>query len=123
MNKMKLSDMTVEELANRFVNIALEQDEAIRRDDNPTFKRLFDQMDAVKEELKNRPGDQRRVLVSLYNHPNVQVRLKSAVATLAVAPEAARRQLQTIADSRDYPQAGDAGMTLDCLDRGIFKPS
>jgi hypothetical protein len=31
--------------------------------------------------------------------------------------------LEAIANSRKYPQAGDAGMTLDALDRGIFKPS
>jgi hypothetical protein len=38
-----------------------------------------------------------------------------------VAPERARRMLEIIAESREYPQAGDAGMTIDCLDRGIFK--
>jgi hypothetical protein len=31
--------------------------------------------------------------------------------------------LEIIADSREYPQAGDAGMTIDALDEGIFKPS
>jgi hypothetical protein len=51
------------------------------------------------------------------------VRLKSAIATLAIVPEPARQLLQVIADSRDHPYAGDAGMTLDCLDRGIFRPA
>jgi hypothetical protein len=76
----------------------------------------------VEEELKARDGDQRRALLDLYDHPNAQVRLNAAKATLAVAPESARRMLQTMADSREFPQAGDAGMTLDSLDRGIFKP-
>jgi hypothetical protein len=31
--------------------------------------------------------------------------------------------LQDMADSREYPQSGDAGMTLYALDRGIFKPT
>jgi hypothetical protein len=115
--------MTTEELVGRFVRIALDQDKAIRYDDNATFNRLFDQMNAIEEELKGRPGDQRRALIPLYSHLNTQVRLKSAVATLAVAPEAARRELQTIADSRHYPQAGDAGMTLSALEWGIFKPT
>jgi hypothetical protein len=44
-------------------------------------------------------------------------------ATLALAPEVARRALEALAASREYPQAGDAGMTLDALDDGIFKPS
>jgi hypothetical protein len=123
MSQIKLNEMTTEELVDRFVRIALDQDRAVRYNDNATFNRLFSQMDAVNEELKSRPGDQRRVLIPLHKHPNVQVRLKSAIATLAVVPDAARHQLQTIADSRDYPQAGDAGMTLSCLERGVFKPT
>jgi Domain of unknown function (DUF2019) len=59
----------------------------------------------------------------LYDFPNLQVRLKAAIATLAIAADAARHVIQTIADSRHYPQAADAGMTLVNLDRGIFKPS
>jgi Domain of unknown function (DUF2019) len=123
MMRAKLRNMSTEDLVDLFVRIALDQDKAVSRDDNATFSRLFEQMDAVKEELKKRPGDQRRALIGLYNHPNVQVRLKSAIATLAIVPDEARRLLQAIADSRDYPQAGDAGMTLYSLEQGIFKPT
>jgi len=123
MMRAKLRNMSTEDLVDRFVRIALDQDRAVRRDDNATFGRLFEQMDAVKEELKRRPGDQRRALIDLHNHPNVQVRLKSAIATLAIVPDKARRLLQVIADSREYPQAGDAGMTLYSLEQGIFKPT
>ena len=112
----KLQDMTVDQLVERFTAIALDQDKAI--DDTAKFNRLFVQMEAVK-----RDGDQRRALLCLYDHPNAQVRLKAVKATLAVAPERARRMLEIIAESREYPQAGDAGMTIDCLDRGIFKPT
>ena len=41
----------------------------------------------------------------------------------AVAPPEARRKLEAIADSQWFPQAGDAGMSLLNLDRGIFKPT
>ena len=119
----QINEMTVEQLVERFTDIALGQDEAIRMDDNAKFNRLFEQMEAVKEELKARDGDQRRALLRLYKHPNAEVRLKAVKATLAVAPEAARRMLQAIADSNEFPQAGDAGMTLVNLDRGIFRPS
>jgi hypothetical protein len=44
-------------------------------------------------------------------------------ATLAVAPEQSLHMLKTIAKSREYPQAGDAGMTLISLERGIFTPT
>ncbi|MFZ0457396.1 MAG: DUF2019 domain-containing protein [Rhodoplanes sp.] len=40
-----------------------------------------------------------------------------------VRPPAARRMLETIADSREYPQAGEAGMSIDNLDAGILKPT
>jgi hypothetical protein len=123
MKRARLKDLTTEQLLERFVDVALLQDITSRRDDIAAYNRLYDQMDVIKEELRRRPGDQRRFLLPLYKHPNVQVRLKAAIATLALQPEAARRQLQEIADSRDYPQAGDAGMTLDSLDRGIFKPT
>jgi len=44
------------------------------------------------------------------------------VHTLAVDPEAARALLHEIEDSKEFPQSGDAGMTLWNLEQGIFKP-
>jgi len=123
MKRELLQGMTVEQLVAQFTTIGLDQDVAIRKDDNAKFTRLFWQMEAVEEELKMREGDQRQALLQLYHHANTQVRLAAAKATLAVAPEAARRTIEAIAASRDYPQAGDAGMTLDSLERGIFKPT
>ena len=61
-------------------------------------------------------------LTVLYEHGNAQVRLQAAGATLAVEPGTARRVMEAIAASKTFPQAGHAGMTLDALDRGIFKP-
>jgi hypothetical protein len=123
---MKKRDMlhaiTVEQLVERFVAIALDQDKALLRREHAKFNRLFDEMEAVESELKARDGDRRRALLSLYNHPNTQVRVKAVKATLAVAPEAARGELKEIAESRKYPQAGEAGMSLLNLERGIFKP-
>lgn len=123
MKRLKLQDLSVDQLLERFTAIALEQDQALLMDEIARFNKLFDQMDAVKKELRSRSGDQRRALLALYDHPNIQVRLKAAVGTLAVEPESARKLLQSIADSREYPQAADAGMTLGELDRGIFKPT
>jgi hypothetical protein len=123
MKQVKLRDMSVDQLVERFTAIALEQDEALLNDDIAKFNRLFDLMEAVKEELKARDSDQRRALIPLYNHRNAQVRLKAAKATLAVAPEAARQVLQSISDRAEFPQALDAGMTIKALDRGIFKPT
>jgi Domain of unknown function (DUF2019) len=120
--KRHKQDMTANQLVERFTAIGIEQDQALLRRQHAKFNRLFDEMVAIEDELKRRSGDQRRQLLPLYNHPNAQVRLNAAKATLAVAPEPARRALQTIADSREYPQAGNAGMSLDNLELGIFKP-
>jgi len=122
MKRTKLQGMTVYQPIQRFTAIGIEQDQALFKRQHTRFNRLFDEMVAIEDELKRRDGDQRRQLLSLYNHPNAQVRLNAAKATLAVAPEPARQALQTIADSREYPQAGNAGMSLDNLELGIFKP-
>jgi hypothetical protein len=123
MKRVDLSNMTVEELVARFEAITLAQDEALLDNDNARFTRLFHLMEDVKGNLKNRSGDQRRALMALYDHPNAQVRLKAAKATLAVAPEQARGLIEKIAASHEHPQAGEAGMSLWALDEGIFKPT
>jgi hypothetical protein len=99
------------------------QDEAQNKGNYAEYNQLFRQMRTLEQELKERPGDQRRELLTLYQHTNAQVRLMAAEATLTVAPQVAHRMLRTIADSREYPQAGHAGMSLYALERGIFKPT
>jgi len=119
----KFEDMPLDQLIGLFVDICLAQDAALLDNDTEKFNRLFDQMRMVVEDLKSRPGDQRTALLSLYEHPNAQVRLKAVKNSLAVAPVAARRALQAIADSQEYPQAGEAGMSIVNLERGIFNPT
>jgi hypothetical protein len=80
-------------------------------------------MSAAESELKSRPDDQRTAVMALYGYPNMQVRLNAAKATLAVAPEAARQVVETIAASTWAPQCYDAGMCLWMLDEGRFVPT
>jgi hypothetical protein len=114
--------MTTNELVERFAVIGVEQDQALRADNLARYKNLAMQMRAIDEELKGRPGDQRRSLLALYDHPNFQVRLMAAKLTLAVAPAEARRMLELIRQRRHQPQSGDAGMCLRNLDCGVFVP-
>jgi len=123
MSPEKLKGMTDADLVKRFVEIAIAQDHASLRQEISKYNHLYGHMEAVVQELRSRQGDQRRALLALYDYTNAQVRLKAAVATLAVAPEAARRELEKIAASKEFPQAGDAGMTLSGLDDGTFKPT
>lgn len=123
MRRVAPSTMTIGELVNRFAQIGRLQDQALVGGPIAKFNRLFDQMAEISKELKGRPGDERGALMSLYDFPNMQVRLKAAIHTLGIAPIEARSQLEAIAQSKWFPQAGDAGMTLSNLDRGIFRPS
>lgn len=122
MKSINLSDLSVAELIERFTAICIEQNKALFEDEIAKFNRLFDEMAAVRNELRSRPGDQRRALCALFDHPDPQVRLQAARLSLAVAPDEARRVIEAIAASRRYPQAGGAGMCLTMLDRGVFVP-
>ena len=123
MKQVRFDQMTVDQLVDHFVKLALAQDHALLGGEISRYNELFREMTALKDELKSRAGDQRSALIRLFDYPNPQVRLMSAKATLAVAPEQARRALEVLAKSKQYPQAGDAGMSLWTLDEGIFKPT
>lgn len=121
--RVQLRNMTAEELVERYVAISLQQYEAEERDEISRYNRLFGLWRAVEAELKSREGDQRRALLPLLQHRNLQVRLNAATDMLAVAPEAARRALETIRDSHWMPYAGTAESRLGGLYEGRFKPS
>lgn len=123
MKKLNLEAMSIDDLVQRFASIGVAQDGALLDGRIGEFNRLFEAMGQVSQELKRRQGDQRRALLVLFGFPNMQVRLKAAIHALAVAPVEARRQIEEIAASQWYPQAGDAGMSLINLDNGIFKPT
>ena len=114
---------TVPDLVALFIALGLNQYQARLRNEQKRLNRATLEMFDVCEELQARAGDQRSALLSLYSHPNLQVRLMAAKLTLAVAPAAAKQLLQEIADSKEYPQAGDAGMSLWALKQGIFWPT
>jgi hypothetical protein len=123
MKYINLSAMSSANLIERFAEIVVAQDQALLGGEHSKFNRLFRQMMDVANELKGREGDQRRLLLELFTFPNMQVRVQAAKLTLAVAPVEARKQLEAIADTHWMPQAGDAGMSLSFLDRGVYKPT
>ncbi|MGH6838729.1 MAG: DUF2019 domain-containing protein [Methylocella sp.] len=122
MKQAKLEQMTVDDLVERFAEIGVAQDHAELMGEMGKFNRLFDQMNDVDQELRKRGLQARLALLRLYDHPNMQVRMNAAKSTLGVAPDAARKVIQAIYDSKWYPQALDAGMSLRNLDSGVFKP-
>ena len=123
MKASKLTHTSLEKLVQEFASLALAQDRAEIIGDIAKVNRLFDKLEEIESELKSRSGDQRRQLMSLYEHPNAQVRLKAASATLAIAPQAARAVLERIQRLKEFPQAGEAGMRLRHIDQGFYKPT
>jgi hypothetical protein len=103
--------------------MSLEQDDAFGLRDMGRYNRLAKRLWKIEDALKAMEGDQRTVLVQLFDHRNFQVRLNAALATLAIAPAEARRVLEAIAASKHGPQSGDAGLALLELDRGRFRPT
>jgi hypothetical protein len=123
MTPSKLKSLAAEELKRLFEQLCIQQYDALEGDAISSYNKRYDQILAIQNELKSRPGDQRRILMSLFGHPNMQVRLTAAHANLAIDYIAARRELEAIVDEQWFPQSGDAGMTLWNLDRGVYQPT
>ena len=119
----KLAKLAVVRLVQDFERLALQQDQALLFGDRAKVNALYWKIDAIVKELKSRSGDQRKALTPFLQHQNAQVRRKAAAATLAVAPREARQTLEDIVRNKIFPQALDAGMTLNRLDDGSYKPT
>jgi hypothetical protein len=119
--RVKLEEMTVDELVDRFAEIGVAEDQALLCGEHKKFNRLFTQMNEVDQELRRRGLEARRALIQLFDHPNMQARLQAAKWSLGVAPDVARKVIEEIPASQWQPQAMEAGMTLWNLDEGIFK--
>ncbi|WP_048648097.1 DUF2019 domain-containing protein [Nitratireductor soli] len=119
---MKLRDIRTaqtERLIERFIEIGIEQDHALLGNEVSRFNRLFGEKKQIERALEERPGDERRVLFALYDHPDMQVRLNAARATRDLNYQRARALMEEIAASGHNPQAGDAGMGLWVMDGGL----
>jgi hypothetical protein len=109
-------------LITQFVEIGLAQYDAIYVIDNAKYNRLYKKMERIRAELKEMPGDQRRALLPLLSHSNVQVRLATARSLLALYPYLARNALENIRESGIEPQNGEAATAIRRLDEGVYIP-
>ena len=113
---IKLANMTIEQILALYAEVGIAQNAAERKGQIARFNRLADSNSKIIKELMSRPGDQRLALLQLYNHPDIQVRANAARDTWDVAQVESRRKLEELADSKWYPQAGEAGMNLSILE-------
>ena len=123
MRKPELSQASNVDLVSEFVEICKREKEDLDEEDLVKYGRLLKRQMAIVEELKGRPGDQRQVLVRLYDHEDIVVRLMSSRMTLALEPVRARATLEAIYNAKMPPYSFDAGMTLGMLDEGMFTPT
>lgn len=107
------------ELVRRFVENAIETDQASILNKPRKFKPLYHECMAIKEELRSRDGDKRRLLVALYDHENLQVQFNAAEATLAIDPSA-KSVVERVAASNWYPAAAHARECLLILEHGTY---
>ncbi|MEA2834429.1 MAG: hypothetical protein QOG66_2631 [Methylobacteriaceae bacterium] len=121
-NEISIALLSAEQLVQKFEAAAREHGDAILHFENIRANRILGEMQLVEAELMRRKGDQRRRLLELFDDTNAFVRLSAAKATLAVAPSIARRALEAIAESKDYPANADARMAIRMLDRGVYRP-
>jgi len=119
---INLTTASVADLVAYFAELGVAEDEAELRSAQATINRLVRRRFAVENELKARAGDQRRQLGRYFNHPNIQVQLNAATATLALLPAEARRKIEEIASWRVGPYDLEAGMRLAALDDGTYIP-
>lgn len=113
MRTTAISKFPSDVLVSEYAAIGVRQDQAIEEFDNRTYNRLYPKRKAIAAELQSRAGDHRILLLPLLAHANRQVQLNAGQELLHVAPEEARRALQSIADSNYYPHAANARMSLD----------
>jgi Domain of unknown function (DUF2019) len=123
MRGAELKKLSTSELAARFRDYALQQEGAQLDGDTGKYRGLYQKMESIDAELRARGQDARRALLPLLNEQNMRVRYEAAVRLLAIVPDRARAVLEEIAKSQVMPEAGDAGMMLLNLQKGIFKPT
>lgn len=117
------NDARVKDLVAKFTEIGIAQYRAAYVIDAARYNRLYKAMQRVRAELKAMPGDQRRALLPLLSHSNMQVKQMAANTLLGIAPIPARRALEEVKASGIQPQCADASGMIRALDDGSFIPS
>ena len=131
MKSPKLEDSSNEQLAEQFRQLSLQQGEAEMSNDMRKYRRCYDRLNEISDELKRRGPEARRALLPLLNCPRsagllsavAQCRYNAASELLAVEPGRARATLEELANSVTQFQMALARQTLGVLDNGTFKPT
>lgn len=117
-----LTTASVTRLVELYVAVAVAQFEAREDERIARHNRLYDDRVSIAKELKARLGDQRRELLPLLQHANVQVRFNAAIDLLAVFPEDGKAALRRIHENDWRFYCADAGSLLKSIESGRYVP-
>lgn len=117
-----IRDISVQELLDRFVDVCLDQEDALSDEDYDKFNRLYDVRMDIQDELKRRGDKARRSLLRLYDHPNLTVQMFAAAATAGLEREAALAKLREIGARRDFLDSIRANSMATRLEEGAWDP-
>lgn len=120
MKPRNFTGMSVDELIVLYAELSGEQGRVLDGcGPSRMVNRLVLQTFAIRDELARRAKDGEKVLARLFAHPDPWVRYNAASAALDVLGAEARKVIQAIADSKEFPVAGHAGMTLSLFDGAL----
>lgn len=120
--KTQMCSMSLDEIKEYFIELSAKKRETDDYFDTYTYNKIFKILREIRSELKQRPGDQRSILIPLIAHPNLQVRLNASAATLAITPDALT-MLRAIASLGWDPERSEARSLVDAIDEGRYIPT
>jgi hypothetical protein len=127
MTRLPLPQLSVEELVERFVELAKSREDLRRTYPRPDYskqsKKLYDRLTAVDAELKRRQPDGRLALLPLLSHPNLEVRCEAAVTVIAVAPTQALATLEALSQMVGELMAFRAHEVINLYRSGEYRPT
>jgi hypothetical protein len=122
MRQPDLSGLTDDELVKIFALAAKRRGLAVLDSETRQANKMFDRMRSVDAVLRTRGLEARMRLVPLLDHDDRFIRYYAALYLLAVVPARARAIIEWNHKYWFDALAGDAGMTLQNLDTGIYRP-
>ena len=122
MTSKHLSELSSQDLVQMYEQIVLQQDESFKNERIALFNKQYGDREAIKEELRSRPGDQREMLAALFKSKKSWVCICVARDTFGLNEARSRMHMQYVADHSLGRYRGEARSALGAWDRG-FRPT
>ena len=122
MKRLDLGNASDDELVECFAMTAKQMGASALDSEVRKTNRMYHLMRFIDSELRARGQEARLKLMPLLDDRDRFVRYYAAQKLLGVVPDRARAILEWNAKHKFDSIAGDAGMLLDAVEKGIYKP-